>query len=262
MVVDVAIQRRDDVAAAGACFFVAVQRMGVRLSDQPHRRPTRVSQHGRPDARCGEREPQQLVGLDRSAQHLRVVAEITDLGRGLVDEAQHAALLVHRAAAEEWIAPRVDKRAAGGVEVDSMVPDHEVQSGRVPAAHLEPVERRERDLHRGHDLDCCGTSVAAGEVAHSRSGTEAVTPHGPYCVLQPDDRRVHRLELVGRVRTQIVEPGFDRGYLGFERPAPPVDARERRRRAEQRPQSGDALQEAVDFFYPSGCGDEPVHRAM
>ena len=96
-----------------------------------------------------QREAQQLVVADLRAQARGVVAELTDLGRGLVDEREMTVGRAHRAGGEQRIGGCARRRAArsvGIVEVET-VPGHEhVQTGRVAAAHLEPVDRRQRDL--------------------------------------------------------------------------------------------------------------------
>ena len=79
-----------------------------------------------------------------------VVAELADLGRGLVHEREVAVGDAHRARREQRIGrtSRDQARDVGVGEVE-IVPGHEhVQAGGVTAAHLEPVERGERDLDR------------------------------------------------------------------------------------------------------------------
>ena len=64
--------------------------MGVGLRDDADARPPRVPEDGDLGGVGGDREMQQLVRRDRVAQRARVVAQLADLGRRLVDEGEHA----------------------------------------------------------------------------------------------------------------------------------------------------------------------------
>ena len=155
VVVDVAVERADDVGAVGAVELLVVQRVRVGLGDDADARPAGVTEHHDLGGVVGQREVQQRVVADRGAQHRGVVAELPDLGRGLVDERELVAGGAHRARSEQRVGrPHLDETPDGRlVEVEPVVAHEEVQPGRVAAAHLEAVDGRERDLHREERLD-------------------------------------------------------------------------------------------------------------
>ena len=140
------VRPRDAVAVE----LFLVQRVRVRLGDDADARPARVREHRRLRGVGPQREAQQLVVADLRAQPRGVVAELTDLGRGLVDEREVAVGDAHRARGEQRIgaARRDQPRDRRVGEVEPVAGDEHVQPGGVAAAHLEPVERRQRDLDR------------------------------------------------------------------------------------------------------------------
>ena len=89
-VVDVAVEHGGDVGPVGALELGAVERVGVGLGDDPDARPAGVAEHHGRCGVAGQRQPQQVVADDRRAQARGVVAELADLGRRLVDEAEVA----------------------------------------------------------------------------------------------------------------------------------------------------------------------------
>ena len=96
VVVDVAVEHGDGVRALRATTgLVAVHRVAVRFADDPDARPPRVAEHRQPGGGRIERCAQEVVGGDRGAQRADVVAELADLGGGLVDEAERLAGEAH-----------------------------------------------------------------------------------------------------------------------------------------------------------------------
>jgi hypothetical protein len=78
----------------------------------------------------------------------------------------------------------LDQRAhRGRGDVDPVVPHHQVEARGVTAPHFEPIERRQRDLHRGHRLDRGATRVSSGEVAYEISQGPVISlPHDPQLI--------------------------------------------------------------------------------
>jgi len=111
VVVHVAVEHGDGVGGATVELLVAgkfhllpVHRMAVGFADDPHAGPTGVAEHGHLGCRVGEREPQQVVGPHRSPKRGDVVAELTDLSGGLVDEAEAATGEADRPVLEQGVA--------------------------------------------------------------------------------------------------------------------------------------------------------------
>ena len=94
-----------------------------------------------------------------------------------------------------------------------MVVDEHVEAGRVAAPHLEPVERRQRDLHRGERLDRrWSRDVRPQRSATARAVRSRSRRDRPDRVLQPHERGVHVFELDGRQVGGIrVQRRLDRG---------------------------------------------------
>ena len=146
------------------------------------------------------RDPQQVVGADLRAEPCSVVAELTDLGRGLVHEHEVAVGDAHRARREERIldAARDQPRDVGVVEIEIVTGDEHVQSGRVAAAHFEAVERRERDLDRVVPGErTAAQRPASGEVLDGAGRRQPVPLQRPDRVLARDERGVAGLDVVG-----------------------------------------------------------------
>ncbi len=107
IVVDVAIQRADrvgEVTRAGACDLIRVQRVRIRLADDADTRPPRVTKHHHLSVGTGQRVGQQVIFGDRCTDCTHVVAQLTDLGGGFVDDAQGTiGSLAYRTVAEQRI---------------------------------------------------------------------------------------------------------------------------------------------------------------
>ena len=88
-VVDVAVERGGDVGAVGAADLVGVEGVGVGAGDDADRRPAGVAPGRRPRhrARSSARRSSPSA-CDGGPDRPGVVAELTDLGRRLVDERQ------------------------------------------------------------------------------------------------------------------------------------------------------------------------------
>ena len=86
---------------------------------------------------------------DGLAEGAGVVAQLTDLRRRLVDEAQMTLGRPHRERAEERVGrPGVEhgaQRRRG--EIETVAPDEQVEPGAVATANLEPIDGRERLVH-------------------------------------------------------------------------------------------------------------------
>ncbi len=175
---------------------------------------------------------QQLVAEDGRAQRPGVVAQLADLGRRLVDEAQVAVGRAHRHRPEERVGGAVGQhgRHVGRVEVETVAPHQQVQAGRVAAPHLEPVEGRQRLLHRGEHRDGGVAGVAAGQLVDGAGRAQPIAVDGPDRVLELDHRRVDRFEAgapVGgdRIDVHPVEALVDGRHLVEQGPGPVLDRR-------------------------------------
>ena len=169
VVVDVAVERGDRrtgrrrPSPSSSSWFSGC---AFGLGDDADARPARVREHRR---LARSRRAARGAAARRRGSAARsargVVAELTDLGRGLVDEREVAVGDAHRARREQRVggARRDRARAIVGSARSRPWPAHEhVQAGRVAAAHLEPVERRQRDLHRVERLERGRTDGVAG----------------------------------------------------------------------------------------------------
>ena len=207
VVVDVAVDRPDHVGGVGGGVVpgagrgdqLAVEGMGVGLGDDADRRPAGVGQHQGPGLVAGQGRGQQLVVADGGPQRGGVVAQLADLGRGLVHEARHLLGEADRAGAE------IAVPAAGGdggghgriAEVQAVAPHQQVQPSRVPAPDLEAVQGGQGLMDgqaRGHRR--LGAGVA-DEAPHRAGRPEAVPPQGPEAVADPDQIVVELFQLGG-----------------------------------------------------------------
>ena len=150
VIVDVAVEDSNHVrGTTGLLELLAVERVAVGFADDPDTCPTRVAEHGEPRIGLRQRQAQQFVGADRSAQRTSVVAELADLSGGLVHEAEARPCHAHRAVLEQRITVALEQHPLhrGVRHGQPVVPDEEVKTGGVATAHLESIERRQRLLH-------------------------------------------------------------------------------------------------------------------
>ena len=150
VVVDVAVEHGDHVRSAADLFeLLAVQRVAVGLADDPDARPTGVAEHAEPRVGMRQSEAQQVVAGNRGAKGASVVAELADLGSCLVHEAEAVTGDAHRAVLEQRIGVAFEQHPLQRRvrHRQAVVPHEQVQPGRVAAAHLESIERRQRLLH-------------------------------------------------------------------------------------------------------------------
>src|SRR3954447_11751956 len=103
---------------------------------------------------------QQLVVDDCGPQHAGVVAELADLRRGLVHEAEAVVAGPNCSSTEQAVASAELEHLANAtsVEVEIVSTNEKVQPSGVTSAHLEAVERAERRLHGCKRVD--GATVA------------------------------------------------------------------------------------------------------
>ena len=85
-----------------------------------------------------------------------------------------------------------------------MVAHEEVQAGGVAAAHLEPVDGRQRDLHRVERFERRDRRLGGRERGDLARGAQTVAPDGPHRVARPDEGGVDRLE---RRHREACRPG-------------------------------------------------------
>jgi uncharacterized protein len=166
--------------------------------------------------------------------------------------------VAHGAGAEQGVASLVQQaRERGILEIEPVIMDEEVEPGGVAAAHLEPVERRQRDLHRSERLDRAGREVRATEIGDGARRAQPVVAHRPYRVLEPHGGGVHVFELdgrqIGRVRVQrrLHTVGRELQLLDVM-----LDAHEQGAVAEEGPHARRALQERVDVLDRGGDARE------
>ncbi len=204
VVVDVAVDAADHVRARDQLVLLRVERVGVRLADGADAGPAGVADHDRVGVLGGERGAEQLVAADGVPQRAAVLAQLADLRRDLVDEAQVALGRGRdRAVAEAGVVGaglelRGDARR---LEVEVVARHEHVQAGRVAAADLQAVQRRQRDLDREVALERRRGGVRAREVVDRRGGGQAVADDGPACVLGGEQAGVEALD-EGRVHVE------------------------------------------------------------
>ena len=171
---------------------------------------------------------QQPSSVIARAQRRDVVAELADLGRGLVDEARARRpgprTAPDRNSGSAARARRIERaRCSALVEIEAVVAHEEVEPGGVAAAHLEPVDRRERDLHRRERLDRAARTRPAASASTSRPARSRSRATAHTASFTRTSAALTRLELVGVDRAVGVEPGLDRAA------AAPAASRARRR---------------------------------
>ena len=202
VIVDVSVQRGDHARGLRGPRLHLVDGMGIGLIDQADARPPGVAQHGDPGLLGLERTAQQVVGLDRRAQLTHVVAELADLARHLVDEAEMTVRRGDGAAAQQRIAALLELRGDIGLaQVEPVAGDQQLESGGVPSADLEPVERRDGDLHRGEGFDRRGArAIRADHLGYGPGVGDPLHPDCPDRVLDLQQPGVDRLDRVAHQR--------------------------------------------------------------
>ena len=142
-VVDVAVEYRGDVGAgvgwAAVGGLVTVDGVGVGLGDDADRGPAGVGQDRGFGLVGGEGQLEQLVGHDGVAHGVGVVAQLPDLGRRLVDEADLTLGGADRAALEQGVGGAGGQEGGHplGAEVEAVVADQYVETGRIAAPDLK-----------------------------------------------------------------------------------------------------------------------------
>ena len=181
-------------------------------------------------------------------------------------------------AAPDWNSGSRERSAsaaatAGSVGREVVIPHEDVQTGRVPPAHLHAIDRRQRLLDRQVSGQRGGAGVPTGELGDRPYGAQAVPTQRPQDIAQLDGASVRLLEtvdvvdvgllgnrrqlgvdLVG-VRVQLVQPGGDPGDQLMA-----VDQREDTRDAAQ--QRVDGAKDRRDGCRSRGAsGERLVERA-
>ena len=247
-VVDIAVERADDIGA-GSVEQLAVERVSIRLGDDADRRPTGVAEHQGAGGFVGERSVQQRVVGERLADHRRVVAELADLGSGLVHDAQDPVDDANRAGAEVGVA-RTSGDLGGDhriVEVERMVVNEDVQAGAIAAADLEPIDRRQGLVDRQASLERAGLHRTAVEAADDLGGPKSVAGDRPHPIANGDQSLVAGFELARRKRAVLLESLF----LLLDRSEEFVAVVHQRRAqaglGQKEAETGDTPQEGVGF---------------
>ena len=158
----------------------------------------------------GERSVQQRVVGERLADHCRVVAELTDLGGGLVHDAQDPVDDANRAGAKVGIA-RTTVDLGGDhriVKVERMVVNEDVQAGAIAAADLEPIDRRQGLVDRQEGLERPGMHRTAAEVADDLCGPEPVAGDRPHPIANSDQGLVAGFKLRRRKAAILLKSLF------------------------------------------------------
>ena len=162
------------------------------------------------------------VAADGRPQGPDVVAELADLGRRLVHEAQAAGRRAHRArrrTADRRPAPPAGRRPPGR-QIQAMTGHQHVDSGRVPAPDLQAIERGQGHLDRPPPVQRPGRFRLGHEVGDAAGQAQPISLDGPPGVFERHQGDVDALQ-VGRQKVQraAVELGFQAGQLGPIRPA-------------------------------------------
>ncbi len=166
MVVDIAVQHGHHVRSpTGLLELFAVQRVAIGLTDDADAGPSRVPEDREPGVGLRQRQTQQPIGADRGAQRLGVVAEFADLGGRLVHEPEALACDPNRAVLEEGVALALAEHPLHGRirHRQAVVPDEQVEPGRIATPHLETIECRQRLLHSEVAGDRRRAAVAPGQ---------------------------------------------------------------------------------------------------
>ncbi len=95
-----------------------------------------------------------------------------------------------------------------------LVHEH-VDARRVAAAHLEPIERRERLLDRQIGGQRALTRITTGEQQHLTRRAQPIVTHRPQRVAQGDRLDAALFELVDR-KVGDLEPEIEVGHEGVE----------------------------------------------
>jgi hypothetical protein len=257
VVVDVAVERGDDVRAArGAVGLLGVERVGVGLADDPDARPPGVAEDRRGRAGCRHGPTEEAVGGDRGPEVGGVVAQLTDLGRRLVDEPEAAVDDPHAAVGEERVRARLDLRRDRSIAgIDAVVVDQHVHAGRVASADLESIDRRERDLDREVGRDRVLAARVPCEAGDGTRVAHPVVPHRPHRVLHLDEGRVRAFER-GAGEAALVEGSLDAADPVPQPLGPRLDLLGHAAVADQGPGAGDPTQQPVECPEGIGRGEE------
>ncbi len=208
VVVDVAVERGGGVDTAEALDLGVVERIRVRFRDDPDTRPPGMRQHHQSCTVSLERGVKELVFGDRGTQRGNVVTKFTDLRGRFVDETERTAGDPDGPRPAKWVRPQ---RQAGIIVANPMAADDDLDSGRIPAADLQPVERRERDLHRVETFDGGPARAIACEIGNRVGGPQPVATDRPEAILDCHQRPVD--VLVGsRVHDIGVECDLERRH--------------------------------------------------
>ncbi|CAB5022681.1 unannotated protein [freshwater metagenome] len=214
VVVDIAVQHCHDVRerARRLPLLLVIERMGVRLGDDADTRPACVAEHRHTTVRGGQRHAQQRVAVDCLANGLGVVAQLPDLGSSLVDEAECLAGETNRPRGEKGIAEALfEQRAHCGVlHVQAVTPHEQVQTGRVPAPHLETIEDGQGLLNQQVPVQRRGPGISARQCLHRSCRAQAIVANGPRSILEANERRVRGLDHVSGDHTAGFEASLER----------------------------------------------------
>ena len=222
VVVDVAVEDADGVrrrVATALLQLLAVHRVGVGLGDDADAGPTGVPEHGDLGPLTLQRLAQEGVLLDLGPQRAGVVAELADLGRRLVHDRQRRTDEARRPGLEQRIAAAAGQ-CGGDVRIgclELVVPHEDVHAGRVAAAHLHAVDRRQRLLDGQVAGEGGRAGVAPGQVGDGVGRAQSVAAQLPQHVEQLDRGCAAALQLVGvGVDIRRREGGVDLGGVGVE----------------------------------------------
>ena len=195
VVVDVTVQRSDEVRSVPTIERLAVDRAGIGLADDADAGPAGVAEHHHLSGVIRQQRAEQPIGGNRLSECLGVVAELTDLGGLLVDEAEHVADPADARTAEGRIVrPIADCTSEGRfVELHSVIADHEMKTDRVTSPHLEPVEGGKCVVDRGHRRNHGRRRRGPSEPFDAGADLEPVTTDRPQGVLEPHPRRIESL---------------------------------------------------------------------
>ena len=223
--------------------------MGIRLRDQPDAGPTGVAEHHRFGRVGVERLPEERVGQDLRTKLARVVAELADLGRGLVHEADRTVGHADRPGAEQRVGGPFGQNGLHGrrLKIERVVLHQDVQAGRVATAHLQSIDGRQRLLHRGVTRYGGGTRVGTRQLTDRRRVAQSIVVDGPQRVLQTNDSGIDLLDVVAGGLGLVVEPLLELEKLRLESTDEVLEASEQRTVVQQRLDAGHTAQQAIDL---------------
>ena len=177
MIVDVAIERGNEIRGVTRRLqLFTVHRMGIGLGDDADARPSRVAKYGNAGVGLAHQQSQEIVVHHGVAHHPCVVAQLANFGGRLVHERPRVTRDSNRSRGEQAVVVTVaqQRRHTNVVTAQTVVPHHDMNSGRVTAANLESVDCRQRLLNGKVRSQGRATRARPGHCINGQCSTNAI----------------------------------------------------------------------------------------